>query len=134
MPGNPVALFRPSGPPAKTDRMTGSRLEIPRSEQTPFRCVGVRQRTLGGGFHVHRPQGRGLPLCSQRFDPGLREADNGQLASLTGRAERAFSDSIHAKIGRIRPRFVNVLQVGHARVLLADSALPLAEVARACGY
>lgn len=268
--------------------MTASRLEIPRSEQASFRCVRVRQRTLGGGFHFHReyqltlvirghgqrivgdsiapldpgdltllgpdlphvwdvdqpatPTGRrapprrppvdavivqfhpdflgrdfwnlpetagilrllrsaarglsfppavraavgprvvrlprltglerlvsllsvleelarggGAPLCSRRFDPGLREADHdrlarvvgrihddlqagrrpadrGQLARLAGLAERSFSHYFHAKMGRTLPRFVNELRVGRARVLLADSALPVAEVARACGF
>lgn len=268
--------------------MTANRLEIPRSEQASFRCVRVRQRALGGGFHFHReyqltfvvrghgqrivgdsiaPLGpgdltllgpdlphvwdvdqpavhvgrrapprrppvdavivqflpeflgrdfwnlpetagilrllrgaaRGLsfspaisrrlgprlvrlprlaglerliallsvlealsragggPLCSRRFDPGLRATDHDrlaavvgrihedlqagrsppdrrQLARLTGLAERSFSHYFRAKMGRTLPRFVNELRIGRARGLLADTTLPVADVARTCGF
>jgi len=101
--------------------------------------------------------GGGEPLCSRDCKPGLEARDHdrlavvidrirehlstgrkppsrGQLARLAGLAERSFSSYFHAKMGRTLPRFINELRVGRARLLLADTPLPVATVARTCGF
>lgn len=99
----------------------------------------------------------GTPLCSRGFAPGFHTTDHdrltavigrihehlqagrrpptrAQLARLAGLAERSFSHYFRAKMGRTLPRFVNELRIGRARILLADTAMPVASVARACGF
>jgi AraC-like DNA-binding protein len=59
----------------------------------------------------------------------LREA-----ASLVHLSEGAFSRFFRARIGKTFPEFVNELRIGRASRLLAETELPITEIALACGY
>lgn len=58
----------------------------------------------------------------------------GELAAIAGLAERSFSRYFKMKVGRTLPGFINELRIGRARWLLEVSSLPIAEVARHCGF
>lgn len=70
----------------------------------------------------------------ERLDGGAEPPGRGELARLAGLAERSFSRTFHARLGKTLPQFINELRVGRARRLLTDTDLPVAAVARACGF
>lgn len=99
----------------------------------------------------------GAPLASPRYKPRLDEADHEriapaiqaihdrlwtpagppgrtELAAISGLAERSFSRYFKMKVGRTLPDFINELRIGRARWLLETSSLPIARVARQCGF
>jgi AraC-like DNA-binding protein len=75
-----------------------------------------------------------VELIHARLDAAADPPGRGELARIAGLAERSFSRTFHARFGKTLPQFVNELRVGRARRLLLDTALSVAEVARACGF
>lgn len=67
----------------------------------------------------------------QRVGQPLRIAE---VARLVHMSEGAFSRFFRARLGRTFPAFLNQLRIGRACRLLAETDLPVTEVAAICGY
>jgi len=57
-----------------------------------------------------------------------------QVARLVHMSEGAFSRFFHTHLGKTFPQFVNELRVGRACRFLAETEMPIIEVALECGY
>lgn len=67
----------------------------------------------------------------QRLSQPIRLGEAARLAHLS---EGAFSRFFRAHLRRTFPEFVNELRIGRACRLLAESDMPVTEIALACGY
>jgi AraC-like DNA-binding protein len=70
-------------------------------------------------------------FIGQRLSQPIRLSEAARLAHLS---EGAFSRFFRAHLRRTFPEFVNELRIGRACRLLAESDMPVTEIALACGY
>jgi len=70
-------------------------------------------------------------FINQRLGHSIRLSEAARLVHLS---EGAFSRFFRAHLRRTFPEFVNELRVGRACRLLAESDMPITEIALACGY
>jgi AraC-like DNA-binding protein len=70
-------------------------------------------------------------FIDQNYHRPLRLAEAARLAHMS---EGAFSRFFRAHMGKTFPAFVNDLRIGRACRLLAETELPITEIALSCGY
>lgn len=70
-------------------------------------------------------------FIDQNYHRSIRLSEVAKLAHMS---EGAFSRFFHSHIGKTFPAFVNDLRIGRACRLLAETDLPVTEIALACGY
>ena len=89
--------------------------------RSPSRCAGIRPEVLL----------RVLQLIDQRFNEPLRVEDLGRHASLS---PFHFARMFKISVGQAPHAYLTAKRMQHARELLADTAVPIAEVARRVGF
>lgn len=65
---------------------------------------------------------------------GVEPPHRSELAALAGMAERTFSRSFRALMGRTLPQFTNELRIGRARRMLMETSLSVTAVAQRSGF
>lgn len=70
-------------------------------------------------------------FIDQNFHRSIRLCEVAKLAHMS---EGAFSRFFRAHMGKTFPAFVNDLRIGRACRLLAETEMPVTEIALACGY
>jgi AraC-like DNA-binding protein len=70
-------------------------------------------------------------FIDQNYHRPIRLADAAKLAHMS---DGAFSRFFRAHMGKTFPAFVNDLRIGRACRLLAESEMPITEIALSCGY
>ena len=102
-----------------------ARAEMPVVRHAPAgdapRCAGIRPEVLA----------RVLELIDQRFNEPLRVEDLGRHACLS---PFHFARMFKVSVGQAPHAYLTARRMEHARRLLAETGIPIAEVARRVGF
>lgn len=109
----------PAAAPVTAPRATQPQPRLPCGEQQ--RCAGIRPEVLA----------RVLQLIDQRFNEPLRVEDLGRHACLS---PFHFARMFKISVGQAPHAYLTTKRMQHARDLLAETSIPIAEVARRVGF